>query len=209
MRNFFRAVKIGLRYRLTCIGIVLCSLLVAVFWSANIGTIYPLVEVVFQGKSATQYLDGGIEELQLEIAEKQALIHTASNLDDTSFLRRQLSSLESELDLKQGLLPYARQYLPDTAFETLVLVVCLMIGGTVMKDLILMSNIILTQRFTQLSVFNLRKEFYRRTLKMSVGSFNADRSTELMSRITNDTEVVTQGIFQLLGKAGCEAINIG
>ena len=208
MRNFFRAVKIGLRYRLTCIGIVLCSLLVAVFWSANIGTIYPLVEVVFQGKSATQYLDEGIEELQLEIAEKQALIHTASNLDDTSFLIRQLSSLESELDLKQGLLPYARQYLPDTAFETLVLVVCLMIGGTVMKDLILMSNIILTQRFTQLSVFNLRKEFYRRTLKMSVGSFNADRSTELMSRITNDTEVVTQGIFQLLGKAVREPLKM-
>ncbi len=87
MRNFFRAVKIGLQYRFTCIGIVLCSLLVAVFWSANIGTIYPLVEVVFQGKSATQYLDGGIEELQLEITQKQTLIQTASSIDDTSFLR--------------------------------------------------------------------------------------------------------------------------
>ncbi|MEC9096841.1 MAG: ABC transporter ATP-binding protein [Planctomycetota bacterium] len=166
------------------------------------------MEVVFQGKSATQYLDERIEELQVEIAEKQTLISQVSDSNDKSFLKVQLSSLESELDLKQSLLPYAQQYLPDTAFATLVLVVCLMIGGTVLKDLILMSNIILTQRFTQLSVFNLRKQFYRRTLKMSVGSFNADRSTELMSRFTNDTEVVTQGIFQLLGKAVREPLKM-
>ena len=36
---------------------------------------------------------------------------------------------------------------------------------------------------------------------MSVGSFNTDRTTELMSRFTNDTEVVTHGIMQLLAKA--------
>tara|TARA_B100000945_G_scaffold307763_1_gene296621 strand:+ start:5833 stop:7869 length:2037 start_codon:yes stop_codon:yes gene_type:complete len=208
MRNFFRAVKIGLQYRLTCIGIVICSLLIAVFWSANIGTVYPLVEVVFQGKSVTQYLTDSIDELQIEIAEKQDLIKTTSANDNTSFLTTQLSSLEGELNFKQNLLPYARQYLPETAFQTLVLVVCLMIGATVLKDLILMSNIMLTQRFTQLSVFNLRKEFYRRTLKMSVSSFNADRSTELMSRFTNDTEVVTLGIFQLLGKAVREPLKM-
>ena len=208
MRNFFRAVKIGLQYRLTCVGIVLCSLLVAVFWSANIGTIYPLVEVVFQGKSGHEYLTESIGQLETDIRDKQKLVQTAGPDHETSFLRTQIDSLESELELKQSLLPYARQYLPDTAFETLIVVVCLMVGGTILKDLILMCNIILTQRFAQLSVFNLRKDFYRRTLKMSVSSFNADRSTELMSRFTNDTEVVTQGIFQLLGKAVREPLKM-
>ena len=208
MRNFFRAVRLGLQYRLTCVGIVSCSLLIAVFWSANIGTIYPLVEVVFQGKSGTQYLTESIEDLQIEIAEKQSLIQQEGPSNHPSFLTTQLQSLEKELEFKQALLPYAQQYLPDTAFETLVLVVCLLLGGTILKDLILMSNIMLTQRFTQLSVFNLRKQFYRRTLQMSVGSFNADRSTELMRRFTNDTEVVTLGIFQLLGKAVREPLKM-
>jgi ATP-binding cassette subfamily B protein/subfamily B ATP-binding cassette protein MsbA len=201
MRNFFRAVKIGLQYRATCVGIVACSLLVAVFWSANIGTIYPLVEVVFQGKSGPEYLTESIQELDVQIAEKQTLLKTESDSTKHSLLTNQVEGLRGERDVKQQLLPYAREWLPETAFETLIVVVCLMVGGTILKDLILMSNIVLTQRFTQLSIFNLRKDFYRRTLKMSVGSFSTDRSTELMSRFTNDTEVVTQGIFQLLGKA--------
>ena len=201
MRNFFRAVKIGLQYRLTCLGVIACSLFVAFFWSANIGTIYPLVEVVFQGKSAPQYLTESITELDSQIQAKQALIQTESDPARTSFLEAQLIGLEEEQAFKQDLLPIAQQWLPATPFATLILVVCLMIGVTVLKDLLLMANIILSHRFTQLSVFNLRKNFYRRTLKMSVGSFNTDRTTELMSRFTNDTEVVTHGIMQLLAKA--------
>ncbi len=208
MRNFFRAVKIGLRYRITCIGIVLCSLLVALFWSANIGTIYPLVEVVFQGKSVPQYLTESISELEAELVEKQELLQATPDNQSRSFITTQISGLQKEMGIHQRLLPYARQYLPDNAFDTLVIVVGLMIGGTILKDLILMSNIILTQRFTQLAVFNLRKDFYRRTLKMSVRSFHDDRSTELLSRFTNDTEVVTQGIYQLLGKAVREPLKM-
>lgn len=47
MNNFCRVLRLALRNRFTAAGIFLCSLLVALLWGANIGTIYPVVEVVF------------------------------------------------------------------------------------------------------------------------------------------------------------------
>ncbi|MEC7565746.1 MAG: ABC transporter ATP-binding protein, partial [Planctomycetota bacterium] len=74
MQNFFRAVKIGLHYRFTVLGIIACSLLVAAFWGANIGTIYPMVEVVFEGKSVPEYLEQEVRTLDTAIAEKKILV---------------------------------------------------------------------------------------------------------------------------------------
>ena len=64
MKNFFRAVKLGMRYRFTLLGAIVCSLMVALFWGANIGTVYPVVEVVFQGKAMTDWIDGEINRLE-------------------------------------------------------------------------------------------------------------------------------------------------
>ena len=47
MKNFLRAVRLTLRYRWTVFFAIVCSLGVALLWSANIGTVYPIIEVVF------------------------------------------------------------------------------------------------------------------------------------------------------------------
>ena len=64
MKNFARALRLALRYRLTLAGVVLSSVLVAVFWAANIGTIYPVVEVIFQGKSLRHWVDDEIAKAE-------------------------------------------------------------------------------------------------------------------------------------------------
>ena len=51
MKNLGRAIKQALRQRLTIIGIVLSSFAIALFWGANIGAVYPFVEVIIQNKS--------------------------------------------------------------------------------------------------------------------------------------------------------------
>jgi subfamily B ATP-binding cassette protein MsbA len=51
MKNLGRAIKQALRQRFTIIGIILSSIVVAFFWGANIGAVYPFVEVVIQNKS--------------------------------------------------------------------------------------------------------------------------------------------------------------
>ena len=80
--------------------------------------------------------------------------------------------------------------------------------GTLVKDLFLMASMILVERFSQLSTFGLRKEFYRRTLRMNLASFGEDRTANLLSRFTNDMNNVSQGISSLLGKAVREPLKM-
>ena len=212
MQNFFRTVKIGLQYRLTIIGIIACSLLVALFWSANIGTIYPMVEVVFQGKSIPAYLDSEIITLDNSIAEKTAIVTQWESEDRSSaeiqFVESQIRDAIRSRDVKQSLIPFARKWFPSTPFDTLVLVIIALLIGTFIKCALLMANIILVERFSQRSMLTLRNKFYAQTLNMSVASFSNDRTGELMSRFTNDTEALTMGLKILIGKTVREPLKM-
>ena len=58
----------------------------------------------------------------------------------------------------------------------------------------------LTSRLSQLATFDLRKMFYRRTLRMDLANFSEDGTADLMSRFTNDVNQVAKGLDSLFGK---------
>ena len=217
MKNFFRAAKLGLRHRFTLLGAILCSLMVALFWGANIGTVYPVVEVVFQGKAMPDWIDGEISRLEEEIQQRQEWLDehpqrteegssaTSQEVEMAKFRQR---ADEQALAWRRTVRPWIHRYLPRTAFDTLLLMVAFLLLGTLVKDLFLMASMILVERFSQLSTFGLRKEFYRRTLRMNLASFGEDRTANLLSRFTNDMNNVTQGISSLLGKAVREPLKM-
>ena len=64
MKNFGRALRLALHYRWTFAGSVVCALMIAVLWGGNIGTVYPIVEVAFQGQSLHQWVDVRIRDNQ-------------------------------------------------------------------------------------------------------------------------------------------------
>ncbi len=61
MNNFIRAIRLSLRFRLTVLGIAVCSVLVAFFCGANVTAVYPFVEAVFRGDSMPQWVDHQIQ----------------------------------------------------------------------------------------------------------------------------------------------------
>ena len=63
-----------------------------------------------------------------------------------------------------------------------------------------MANNILVVRLAQLGTFDLRKLFYRRTLRMDLATFSEDGTADLMSRFTNDMNQVAGGLDSLFGK---------
>ena len=216
MRSFFRAVRHISPYRWTIAGSIGCCLGVALLWSANIGTVYPIIEVVFQNKSVPQWADEEVAELEVasrntneQIAGYQELLNggdrfTAARRAD---LQHQLGRAETKLAAEQESLnwarwvqPYAHRYLPVTPFSTLVIVVILLITGTLIKDLFLVGNIVLVERLAQLATFDLRKQFYRSTLRLDLSTFGEDHTAGLMARFTNDMGALTRGISTLIGK---------
>lgn len=266
MTNFYRALRLALRHRWTFGLAVISAGVVAVLWGANIGTVYPFVEVVFQDQSLVEWADRGIAssqhsigqlnneltrlhayaglssaearqqmandlkglaadeqlaqqqrsegraELTAQIRRLNQLLQTKdarlpgelANLERSSALR--LQAEERSLRLRQWLKPYLQRYTPSSPFHTLVLVVLVLMVGTLVKDWFLVFSSIMVDRLTNLVTFDLRKQFYRRTLRLEMAAFGDQGTSELMSRFTYDLESMSSGMQVLFGKATREPL---
>jgi ATP-binding cassette subfamily B protein/subfamily B ATP-binding cassette protein MsbA len=266
MTNFLRALRLALRYRWTFGWAVISAGIVAVLWGANIGTVYPFVEVVFQDQNLAEWADreiastkhtiGQLEqelvwlrqyasrppalarglikndllivsqaaeqakanrsegraELRAQVRQLEAL-SKASDADlagDLASAERsqivRLAAEEKALALRQWLQPYLARYSPASPFHTLVLVVLALVVGTIIKDSFLVFSSILVDRLTNLVAFDLRKQFYRRTLRLEMAAFGQQGTSELMSRFTYDLESMSTGMQVLFGKATREPL---
>jgi ATP-binding cassette subfamily B protein/subfamily B ATP-binding cassette protein MsbA len=210
--NFGRAVRMAIRYKFTFAASIVCALVVAVLWGGNIGTLYPIVEVAFQGKSPQQWIDTKIESSRQTIAKESAELEqlrrkaSASAAEEEALANPialaegRIAAEQTALETYGALKPYVDDYLPSDPFRTVALVVVLLLVGTVVKDVFLIANNILVSRLAQLATFDLRKLFYRRTLRMDLATFSEDGTADLMSRFTNDMNQVASGLEALFGK---------
>ncbi len=130
-----------------------------------------------QGKSASERID----ELRSTIEKKR---------DDAQWWRGVYLKAQ----------PLVNRYLPDDGFRTMLLLLCVVMFGVMLKGMFLFCQEVLVASITQLTLFNIRNHFYRRTMALDLGSFNAQRSSELMARFTNDMDSFSQGLNTLLGK---------
>ncbi len=213
MNNFGRALRLTLQYRWTFAASVLCALGVAVLWGGNISAIYPFVAVALEGKSLHQWADGSIELSHKRLAE---LNEDLARLDqeaaapdaDEVKLTRERARAEQQIAAENRALArneWIREkiilpYLPNDAFQTVVIVAGVLIFSTLVKCVLLIINSILVSRIVQLAIFSLTKAFYRHTLRMDLAQFSVEGSSDLMSRFTYDTECLANGLRELFGK---------
>ena len=95
MKNFARAVRIALRLRLTLAGSVACALIVAALWGGSIFAIYPLVDVVLQGDTMSQWVDGRIRystDAITSFEQKAARITRLLDQDSPAALERAIGT---------------------------------------------------------------------------------------------------------------------
>lgn len=212
--NFGRVVRMAIRYKFTFAASICSALAVAVLWGANIGAVYPVIEVVFKNKSLQQWVGEKIEESQTGVAAKtaemeqlQQQLEAATDAGDKDLFEKRLNTTKYHRDnaiwrqdLLQQAKPYVDEYLPNTPFGTLVWVTVFLFIGTVLKDAFIVANNVLVARMSQLATFDLRKLFYRRTLRMDLATFSEDGTADLMSRFTNDMNQVAKGVDSMFGK---------
>ena len=113
---------------------------------------------------------------------------------------RDLSAEQKALRNFEFAKPYIDAYLPASPFQTLALITGLLLLGTIVKGVFLIANNVLVARLAQLATFDLRKLFYRRTLQMDLATFSEDGTADLMSRFTNDMNIVAAGLESLFGR---------
>jgi ATP-binding cassette subfamily B protein/subfamily B ATP-binding cassette protein MsbA len=214
MGNFGRVVRVALRNYWTVAASVLCSLVVAALWGANIGFLYPIVEVVGMKQSLGQWVDSSISTAEKTIAEQTAIAKqieaklAQAPVDDRRAIASELRAVTNRREAAAGdlqrskwLKPWIDAYLPKDPFRTLAVLVGMLLVATIIKDTFLALSSILVDRVAQLATFDLRKEFFRRSLRLDLGSFNENSTSDLLSRFTYDLENLAGGIQTLFGRA--------
>ena len=203
-----------LKYRWSLVGSFICCLCVAVLWGANLGAVYPFVEIVLHDKSLHEWVDdraeksvSAIAEIESEIAE----LKVAGGLGDQIALpaqtQRSINRLQSDIkteqkrfDWNQKLKPYITKYAPKSAFKTLVWLIVFMIVGTILRGLFLMGNMVLVARVGQRTVLDLQNDVFRNVLDMEVSEMDVKGTGDLISRIRGETNVIGSAVMVLFGK---------
>ncbi|MCE9603930.1 MAG: ABC transporter ATP-binding protein/permease [Planctomycetia bacterium] len=203
MNNFGRSLKLALRYRYTLIGSFVCALAVAALWGGNIGAVYPIFEISMKGESISDWTTKNIAASRKLVAAEEAELAALPPADED---RRRELTVKHDADLA-SLRFYewadervVRPYLNFAPFQTLVLVVAVFIFGTLVKSAFLVVNQILVYRLSNLAIIDLRKEFFRRTLRGDLSRFSGEGTSELMSRFTYDMESLLSAHVEFYGK---------
>ena len=213
MRNFTRVLRLALQYKCSFIASVICALGVGLFWGANIGALYPCAQVALQENSLQGAIDEKIDESttrideysaslgplkqQLAVAPPDAKTGIQAEIERTQLrIQTERTSVQRYRWARRGV----ERVFPDDPFLTLVILICLVLVGTFVKSLFLISHTILVGRLSQLGTFELRKLFYRRTLRMDLATFTGEGTADLMSRFTYDMQSLAEGLNVLFGK---------
>jgi len=203
-----------LKYRWSLVGSFICCLCVAVLWGANLGAVYPFVEIVLHDKSLHEWVDGrseksvsAIAELESEIAELKAAGGLGNQIAMPLEAQRNIKRLQSDIkteqrrfDWNQALKPYITKYAPKSAFKTLVWLIVFMIIGTILRGIFLMGNMVLVARVGQRTVLDLQNDVFRNVLDMEVSEMDVKGTGDLISRIRGETSVIGQAVMVLFGK---------
>ena len=227
MKNFWRAIRLTYKYRFTIFLTVFCALFLAFFWGANITAVFPLVQISFNGKTVRDYWTEEIAaktELLADYTAKKALLQeeTAGLLGpdgemlpaktDTDFerarqARLRLGQLDREsrqtaerLEWFRRFEPYVDRYAPKTPYGTVVALMLLVVGGTVIKSIFSYIHSYFSTRIGALGVYELREVFFRKAIDFEVDYYRQRGVSDTMSRFTNDMGSLSGGISIFYGK---------
>jgi ATP-binding cassette subfamily B protein/subfamily B ATP-binding cassette protein MsbA len=213
MANFFRIVRLALGRKYTFTLAILCSIGVAVLWGANLSLVKPIVELIFADRPPHAWVEAQVAEAQEKVGLTRAKLANveqklASALPaEEKDLEFQRQMLQERLKLEQQALAWARwieplvkKLLPNSIFGALAVIIGILVLMTLVKDVVLVGNLMLVERLTQLAMFDLRKQLVRKTLKMDMAHFGREHSSQIMHHLTSDLNCACQGVNVVCGR---------
>src|SRR6266498_2919309 len=207
---------------------VLCAIFAAIFWGLNFTAIYPVLKIIGSEQNLQQWCDSEIERTRKEIDKLEAeqddlnkkLLQLAKTLppgrnrdglerrttSDQAKVEGKLEQCRCELYRYQLLKKYIDMIFPNDRFQTLALVIGLVVLAVAIKGFFEFCQETLVGSVVNLSLFDLRNRFFRRAVHLDVQTFEGEGSHEMMARVTNDMELLGAGLKTLFGRVVAEPL---
>ncbi len=220
MKKFGLAIRDSLHHWPLLLLATVCSLGVATLWSANIGAMYPVIEMTLQGNSTQKQLAKVVNETELKLASvEQNLSTTKASLTeleaDPFAVRDQLKQLEAEakevataLAWQRWRLDFANKYLPSDPFQTICWIMGIMLVSTVLRHLLLLANDLLVGRVSTTIARSMRLRVFDQALSFDRKTYQSYGTSGLLAGIANTSDALTHGLIAFFGLAIREPLRI-
>lgn len=221
MKYFLQFVKEGARHWPALVGAFACSLGVAVFWSANIAALFPVIETTLSGKSPTEWNLSQLQEAETSLAQHQAEFDKLNKqlLNSAGNQRRQLDielkAVDTRIKVDQASIASAKWmqdyivcWLPTDPLKTVMFVAVFVLVGTAFRVLFLMINAVLVSWVSQSIARDVRGRIFSKALELDTGNFEAHSVSGVQAHITHTTELLTYGITSVFSGAVTEPLKI-
>jgi ATP-binding cassette, subfamily B, bacterial MsbA len=220
LNSFPRLLKYVWPHRRKFYWSVAFAVLVAGLWGVSLSAAYPIITVVLEDKPLDQYVDELIATTKSSIEKKE---HTVDQREDQlrrldaakprdsererfKILRRQsneqssLSTASYKLMMLVWLRTNVVPKLPKDSFDLLAVVLGVQLLATLAKGLCEYVQENLIAQLVELSLMGVRKDCFRRVLKLDYQSVSLKGTPKLMSHFTNDMNVMASGLRLMGGK---------
>ncbi len=208
MKPFYRAVRLSGKYPGTLVATLVCSLVVALLWGANIGALYPVFQVVLYNKSLPEWIDATIAS-HVETLKK--LDSSIASLPPGSERALAVAQRKVEFDSLERLKrvePWVDRFMPRDPFQTLVLVTAVILLATAVKDTCLVGSIVLSARLNQLITRHLQQRLFDQVLRLDPAVYAERGTAGMMSHMYQDITAIANGLSHLLGSAVREPLKM-
>ncbi len=211
MKNLFQAIRMALKYKYSLISSIICSVMVAVLWGANITAVYPFVEVVFQGKTLHDWVDHQIESVEKDIVKAQ---HSrADHANNTTVIRNinQQRAIPPALDKRLHTLKRSKAWIdrfaPNDPFQTLLAIVGFLVIGTFIKSAFRIGSLVLVGCAAGRTTADLRNQFFRSLLSDRPARNQA--AGDAAARVGGDMGAIGTAVQTLFGRSIQEPLKMG
>jgi ATP-binding cassette, subfamily B, bacterial MsbA len=229
MKNFLRAFRFASKYRFRFAASVVCALLAAIFWGMNFTAIYPVLRLLGskEDQNLQKWCENEIKRVKNDINVSQTKVdqlrteqkeleenHAHHNIgqalrDNARYLAKFQTRLEAstrELYRYEVAKKYLDSFVPQDRFHTMALVVGLVVLAVAIKGFFEFWQESLVGSVVNMVLYDIRNRFFRTALNLDVQSFSNEGSHELMSRFTNDMELLGGGLKTIFGKVIAEPL---
>lgn len=223
MKYFLRALRDASKSWPLLLSAFLCSAGVAGLWGANIAALFPIIEVTLNGKSLQDWNKTRIETAESNLANheqeidqlREQLAGGGRTQAEKNTLQNRIDTLTLEdkgqgaiLSSAQAIQPWLEKYIPRDPFQTVLLVVVLIVVSTFLKHCLLLTSTMLVSFVAMAISRDLRVKIFNKALELDRTQFMKNGSAGFMAQVTHTADMLSNGITTTFGGAVTEPLKI-
>jgi ATP-binding cassette subfamily B protein/subfamily B ATP-binding cassette protein MsbA len=223
MNHFLRALRDAVKSWPFLLAAFFCSACVAGLWGANIAALFPVIEVTLNGESlqswngrrlvdAQNRIDAGdleASDLKASLAANTiadaAATKARSRIDTLALNRR---GDEAVVYSARNLAPWLDRFLPKDPFQTVLMVVTLIVFSTFLKHVFMLAGTMMVGWVAMNISRDLRLRVFDKAIELDRAQFMRHGSAGFMSQLTHTTDMLAGGITAVYGGAVTEPLKI-